>query len=46
MPFMMPDGELTTPIDINIFLNHVPFYCNYDHPIVAATKTTKTTNTE
>ncbi len=30
MPFMLPDGKLEAPIDINHFLNHVPFYGLYD----------------
>jgi CRAL/TRIO domain len=30
MPFMMPEGQLTAPVEPHIFLNHAPFYCHYD----------------
>ena len=30
MPFMVPNGELASPIDPAYYLHQVPFYCPYD----------------
>lgn len=30
MPFMLPEGKLTTEIDANYFMRKAPFYCLYD----------------
>jgi hypothetical protein len=30
MPFMLPEGELTSPIDPMYFLHQVPYHCLYD----------------
>lgn len=30
LPFMMPEGQLTTPFEAKKFLEEVPFHCNYD----------------
>jgi hypothetical protein len=30
MPFMLPDGELTAKVDINHYLENVPFFSLYD----------------
>jgi hypothetical protein len=31
MPFMLPGGMLTDPVDGSKFFNEVPFHCLYDH---------------
>jgi CRAL/TRIO domain len=30
MPFMIPEGQLTAPVEPNTFFKHVPYYCHYD----------------
>jgi hypothetical protein len=44
MPFMLPEGELTSPIDPMYFLHEVPFHCLYDEcsPTVAVDDATTT----
>ena len=30
MPFLMPEGQLDSPLDVDKFLKEVPFYSLYD----------------
>lgn len=32
MPFMNPEGMLTSDVDVDFFLTQVPFHCTYDPP--------------
>jgi len=40
MPFMIPSGKLTDPVDIEHFLKVVPFHCPYDGPSQSEETTT------